>query len=248
MSQVVLCGPDHVEPGVVTVEGIGSGLAAGITRGWAPKPYRYLDPNEDVVAVVGGKRGALLVVADGHSGREASTTAVSHVLERLGGDPPAADLSDRELVDVFDGAQAAVVDAQRRLPAPRRDSATTLTVVCVASRTVQWATMGDSVAVVAGRGNTRLLGAPTRRFVGQPVAGSVSAMVGRGAVEVDAGSWVVVATDGYSDWAPTGGDLPRATALWTAGSDDAQTVVRRLMDKAKVGGAGDNVAIAVARV
>ena len=222
-------------------------MAAGITRGWAPKPYRYLDPNEDVAAVIVGPRGTLLVVADGHSGHESSVVAVQHILDQLGDDPPPADLEDSQLVGLFDVANQAILDTSRGLPPPRGDSATTLVVVLVGEGRVQWASMGDSVAMLAAPGTTRTLAAPMRRFVGHPTAGSLASFVSRGTADVDAGAWVVLATDGYSDWAPTGGNLARATALWSAGSPDAATVVNRLMEKARVGGAGDNVAIVVAQ-
>jgi serine/threonine protein phosphatase PrpC len=200
-----------------------------------------------VAAAITGRRANLLVVADGHSGHESSVAAVGQVLDRIGDDPPPADLTDAQLVELFDVANTAILDASDGLRPPRGDSATTLVVVLVADGRVQWASMGDSVAMLAAPGATRMLASPMRRFVGHPTMGSLASFVSRGAVDVDRDAWVVLATDGYSDWAPTGGDLARATALWSAGSPDAATVVHRLMEKARVGGAGDNVAIVVAR-
>lgn len=172
--------------------------------------------------------------------------AVEAVLAALGGDPPAADLKPQELTDLFGEINQAILAAVAGSRPPRGDSATTLLVALVATGRVQWASAGDSIACVAAPGDTRLLSTPTRRYLGYPL-GSASTMISQGSAAIPPGSWVVLATDGYSDWAPVGDDLARATALWTAGAPDAGTVVDRLMDKARVGGAGDNVGIAVAR-
>jgi serine/threonine protein phosphatase PrpC len=245
-DRILLAGPDHETAGSIAVEQLGPHAAAGIARGWAPKPYAYLDPNEDMAAVVCGPRGTLLVVADGHSGREAPIAAVEAVLAHIDDDPPAADLSDDELVEVLEVANRAVLRRVMSLEPPRADSRTTLVVALVAGDAVQWAALGDSVAILAAPGRTRLLAAQPTRFVGQP--GGVARVATKGSTGAPHGAWVILATDGYSDWAPDGGDLARATALWTAGARDAGTVVHRLLDKARAGGAGDNVAIAVTRV
>lgn len=241
---MVLLGPDLVEPGVVEVAAASPSAAAGLTRGWAPKPYAYVDPNEDAVAVVSDDQETVLVVADGHTGQESSVVAVEAVLEALGGPGVARDLD--AVARAFEMANEAVVAACRDLTPPNSDSATTLVVVVVSAQTVRWASMGDSVAILAHPGSTRQLTRPMRRFIGSAGA-PVAAMVARGQESVEPGTWVVVASDGYSDWAPAGGDLAHATAVWSHGAPDAESVVRRLMDKARAGGAGDNVAIAVAR-
>lgn len=199
-----------------------------------------------------GPRGTLLTVADGHNGQVASLVAVDTVLDRLGDDPPGDGVDDDDLVALFDDANAAIV-ARGGPDEEGRTSATTLTVVLVGSGQVQWASIGDSVACVAAPRHAEMLAEPNRRFLGYlPArralgAASVAPFLSMGSAAIPAGAWVIVATDGYSDWAPKGADLARATALWTAGARDAATVVDRLMDKARVGGAGDNVAIAVAR-
>lgn len=221
--------------------------AAGITRGWAPKPYGYVDPNEDVVAVVAGPRATLVVLADGHNGKESSLTAVQTVVEAFGEDPPAANFNERQLLQILDDANIAVQRGSLSLRPPNRDSATTLVVALIAPGCVQWAAIGDSIATVAAPSGHRMLFSPTRRYLGHPTYGSLAMLVSRGKAKVPAGAWIIVATDGYSDWAPVQGDLARATGQWVAGAANAAGVVEVLMEKAKLGGAGDNVAIAVAR-
>lgn len=233
----------------MAVGSVGPDAAAGLTRGWAPKPYAYTDPNEDVVAVVVGRHATLLVAADGHSGEQASLVAVDLVLERFGDDPP-ADVDPETLIGLFAEADAAVFKAALTQPPRSRDSATTLVVAFVARGHVAWGSVGDSVAVAAAPGATRMLGTVSRRYLGQTMpggAGAVAPFVSAGRIGVPPGTWIVLATDGYSDWAPSGGDLARATGLWTAAASTADEVVGRLMDQARVGGAGDNVGIAVAR-
>lgn len=176
--------------------------------------------------------------------------AVDRVLDRFGDDPP-ADVDRDALADVFAEVDTAIFEAALTEPPRRRDSATTLVTALVARGHVVWGTVGDSVAIAAAPGATRMLGTVSRRYLGQTSPGrpgAVAPFVSTGRIGVPPGTWIVLATDGYSDWAPSGGDVARATGLWTAASTTADEVVGRLMEQARVGGAGDNVGIAVARV
>jgi serine/threonine protein phosphatase PrpC len=76
-----LCGSSsHVIGGVST---IAEGRAAiALSQGGAKKRYPHTDPNEDAAGFALGEPGALLVVADGHSGREAAEVAVGELLRR----------------------------------------------------------------------------------------------------------------------------------------------------------------------
>ena len=56
--------------------------AIAISRGGARKTYRHKHLNEDVAAFITGDGGSLVAVADGHSGCEASETAVTTLAER----------------------------------------------------------------------------------------------------------------------------------------------------------------------
>ena len=53
--------------------------AIAISRGRHAKNYRHTDPNEDVVACYSDGDRVVLVVADGHNGRESSSEAVAAV-------------------------------------------------------------------------------------------------------------------------------------------------------------------------
>src|SRR5690606_26766263 len=107
---------------------------------------------------------------------------------------------------------------------------TTLVVSLLSDQRVQWASIGDSIACVAAPGEARMLFSPNRRFLGYPVppgnAGlpGIAPFMSYGASRLPEGAWVILATDGYSDWAPGGHDLASATALWTAGARDAATI------------------------
>lgn len=245
MAAVTLWGREHVAYGDVVVRPVGPGLAVALTRGLHPKPYPYTDPNEDVVAAVAGPRATLLVVADGHNGVASSEVAVATVLERLGDDPPPADLDDDDLVRLFHDVGWAVLDATTALDRRRRESRTTLSVAIVADGLLQWAAMGDSPVVVADLAAAHELTVPTHHFVGSPLpAGQVDRLLQRGRTPLPEEAWVAVVSDGFSNF--TGGrttadavhDVLSAARSAEAGAAD-------LVQAAFAGGAGDNVAAAV---
>src|SRR5918996_2976956 len=101
VQRAALFGRDHTGSGAMAMVGVGDRTAIGIARGWRPKPYAYVDPNEEAAAAVADDRVQLLVVADGHNGHRASHVAVETVLEVLGLTLPPADLDDDDLVRLF---------------------------------------------------------------------------------------------------------------------------------------------------
>lgn len=242
----VLWGDEHTRMGEVVVSEVGRRVAVALTRGFLPKPYRYVDPNEDTVAAVVGPRATLLVVADGHNGFQATDAVIRHVLDRLGEDPPPADLAEGELVGLFHDAGRAVLARTRGLPPPHRESRTTLTVALLAGRRLQWAAMGDSALLVASAGAGRELTRPRQEFVGFEMdRRDVADRLRRDVVELEAGEWVVLVSDGFTNFttAPSA-----AEAVGAAIVEDASpaAVARDLVEHAGRGGAGDNVAVAVA--
>ena len=242
----VLWGTDHVQSGATTVEAVDARVAIGIARGWQPKPYPYLDPNEDVTAAVVGDGATLLIVADGHRGHEASRAAVTTVLRRFGESPPPAHLTDDELIELFHAAGQAVLAANQGLRAPRGDSRTTLVVALLARGRLQWASMGDSSLFIANGPTAVELTESMHRFLGQPMTRSeVDLSLARGMVDVGPEAWVVLATDGYTDYLPAPATPAEATRVWLRGTRDPVVAVKTLLDKARIGGAGDNVALAV---
>ncbi|CAN5768222.1 hypothetical protein BH23ACT10_BH23ACT10_15620 [soil metagenome] len=240
-----LFGRDHEQPGAVATAVVAnSAVALGLARGWRPKPYTYVDPNEDVVAGVVGARAHLLVVADGHNGRQASHDAVAAVVDLLGHDPRPADLGDDEVIDV-------VVEIGRRIGGQARGrgprSRTTLVVALRTSTHLQWFGVGDSaLLIVDDEHNGRALPTTTRWFLADdPDRATVRRTLARGNVSLPAPAWVTLATDGYTDYLPAGGPASDAAAQAIAGAGTPGRAVDALLEQARRGGAGDNVGVTV---
>lgn len=245
----VLWGADHHEMGVVGVASVGAHTGIALSYGAKPKIAPTGAPNEDAVAVVVGSRATLLVVADGHTGYESVPAAVNAILDRLGPDPPAADLSDDEIVDLFLGANEAVCEVTGCPTGPAAESRTTLIICLLCGSRLQWASFGDSEVFVAGEADARSLGSPKEKFIGYPMdRAAVSELLDRGVVDLDAGEWVVAVTDGFTHFADRPGAriadlISRAAREGVAPAHIAEALVHL----AGAGGAGDNVGVAVAR-
>lgn len=242
VSRVVVLGADHQAPGAAVTVPVGDRVAVGLARGWRPKPYAYVDPNEDAVAAVAGERAQLLVVADGHNGRRASHEAVQAVVDLLGDGPHPPDLSVERVVDVV----AAVDDRVCVAPVRRGRTRTTLVVALRSRSVLQWASVGDSTLAVVADGRPRLLSTSTRWFVGDGL--HRDAMLGAlptGTVDLPASAWVVLATDGYTDYLPRGLTLRAAVTAAVADADGPDGAVRAAFSQAREGGAGDNVGVVV---
>lgn len=238
--KAVLWGKDHVALDEVAARSPAPRTAVAMTRGRHKKAYRYTDPNEDAAVAVVGPRATMLVVADGHNGWTATQAAVDAVLAHFGDDPPPADVSDRELVEVFHRAGGAILDMTGRPEALNPDSRTTLVLALVAGRRLQWASFGDSAVYTATPAAAVRLGQGRHLFVGYPMARHhVDRALERGTQQLTEGAWVIVATDGFVDFAH-----PFPTGLLQAEAD-AEAVARGLVLAACDGGAGDNVAVAV---
>lgn len=245
----VLWGRDHVELGITAVETVDARHALALTRGFLPKHYEYVDPNEDIAAISVGARATLLVVADGHNGLQASETAVGMVLGRLGDDPPPADLDDDTLVDLFHAAGKAVVGATRLLDPPHRHSRTTLTVALIAGRRLQWAALGDSALITASAACGVELTQSRNHFVGNVLSRDhVVARLQRGVAELAEDTWVIAASDGFTNFitAPDPGAAVAATLAASGAAATPAEIAVALLDDAGRGGAGDNVTVAVA--
>ncbi|MGI8575912.1 MAG: PP2C family protein-serine/threonine phosphatase [Egibacteraceae bacterium] len=246
VENAVLWGAEHQDVAATDVRPVGDDVALGLARGWRPKPYWYLDPNEDAVAAVIGPRATLLVVADGHSGVEASHASVRAVLDHFGDDPPPADLLDVELVELYEVAERAVLEATRNEPAPRHDSRTTLVVALLAGRRLQWCSLGDSVLMVVTDEAGMQLSSDAHSFVGSHLTPrDVDALVSRGSAEVHERAWVVLASDGYTNYSPSGVSPADATSVCLRGVSAPTEAASALLELARTGGAGDNVAVAV---
>jgi hypothetical protein len=72
---LMLRGADHPDLGEREVLALDAEHAIGISAGRLPKSYWHLDPNEDAALLSVSPTWALLAVADGHHGADASHAA-----------------------------------------------------------------------------------------------------------------------------------------------------------------------------
>lgn len=242
-TSACLLGRDHEERGSVATDSVRGRAALGLARGWAPKPYPYVDPNEDAVGCAVGARACLLAVADGHNGYAASHAALAEVLGRLGGGSLRADLADDDVVAVVTQVDARIAEANAGRPLGSR---TTLVVALRTATSLQWVAAGDSSLLVVGTGRSAALPSMTHWFLGDGRlrTGHLRGPA-RGRIALPPDAWVVLATDGYTDYVPDGLTAPAAAAVALTASDDPERAVLALLDQARRGGAGDNVGVAV---
>lgn len=239
----VLWGPDHTILDKTAEVMVGGRVALALTRGRHLKRYAYTDPNEDVVAAVTDTNRLMLVVADGHNGKESSVVAVQALVEMARRGLPARVDSDRA-VDLFMRLNDRVVRSLDDPRCPNPGSRTTLAVALLTGPQLSWASVGDSAVFARHADLTLRLDDPRRdRFLGdrfsrRRMAGAMSS----GTVKLGAGDHVYVATDGYTDYA--------ADPLGWRGADGARpdVIARDAVQRASDGGAGDNVAVGVVRV
>lgn len=251
MGLAALWGPDHEELGEVATASAAH-AAIALTRGRFQKLYSYLDPNEDMAAIVAGPRSTLLVVADGHNGALAARTATEEVLANFGEDPP-TEVHEDEWPEIFGRINDRVLGALQ-VPSPQPASRTVLLVAIVSRLTVSWASLGDAALVIAAPGEDRgrQLNRELTRFVGYPMSARVlDNLVQRGRNRVGAGEYVVLATDGLSEFLgpQRPADLiPRVLGRAMRGGGEppsALDAATAIVDVACEAGAGDNVAVAV---
>lgn len=229
--------------GAVEVVAVAEDLALGITRGLHPKPYDYVDPNEDVVAVVREGEVTALLVADGHNGHEGSHALVDAVLDLLP-QPLPATISPREAATLLHAAAEQMRDVRRTLPQPNRMTRSTLTLALVApgpdGRVLTTAAVGDSAVLVVEEDRVEQVTRDRHRFLGDryslpEIAGAMHHAV----TPLSDGATVVAASDGLTNFAPLD-----AVAPCVDGAAPAQTV-RAIIDLAGSHGAGDNVGVAL---
>lgn len=238
---IVLWGRDHTELGEVAVRAPVPGAAVALSRGALPKVYHYVDPNEDAVALAAGGRATLAVVADGHGGIEASEAAVSHMSQRLADDPPPADLTDETLLALFHEAGEAAMTAAYDGP-QQPDSSTTLAMALVTADRLQWASYGDSAVFAGDLGHVLRLDRPLHRFLGYSISfEEMRDELSWGTYARPGGAWVVLATDGFTDYV---GTEPEEAVRQALRQGEPGAVADALVRRAFAGGAGDNVAVA----
>lgn len=206
MRFALLRGREHPELGVHAAVAEAN-LAIAMSRGGYAKQYAYVDPNEDAVAYACGPRGALIAVADGHSGFEAAEVALEHLLEHPAphwtettGPPAGLDGWRRH-------ALAALLDAALQIGKERREgsrSRTTLTLALAAPEAgvCYYAAVGDSHLFAAYAGEAREIARAERSgaFLGDPVvAEKLGDYTRLGALPLAGVRTLIVASDGLSE-------------------------------------------------
>lgn len=233
MTRFVLSGGDHLVHGRVAVGGIERVAGVALTAGWGTHAWRHDDGNEDVVGLEIRADGVRVVVCDGHYGFSTASAAF-HVAMNDG-------RVDAGLVR--DADEAAIrAKAQRDQPT----SGTTFIVADVTGTVLRWVSVGDSSLYVFRDGRLErrnvLRG---NRFVGYTGPGREPAesAMDDGADDLRPGDFVVVASDGFVDYA----DAAAAAAL-LAQSPDPVAAAAALVRLTESTEPGDNVAVAVVRV
>lgn len=264
MRSALLRGPDQVVLGALATIAEGR-VAIALSRGGAAKTYAYLDPNEDAALFAYGARGALVAVADGHAGHEASICALEFLLsERAEGwtEGPAPELArwPEAAGAALAGANAAIrkhAESAGRARPPRTTLA--LALVRPEEGRLLTAAIGDSHLFRVADGAACDLAAPldTRVFFLGHAPETPATLAPKLRVEEPALSGttaVVLATDGLSEQgigvAAPGACVARAAEACRGEAPElrARELVRRLVDEAleaqRRQRSGDNVALA----
>lgn len=243
VMDAILQGRDFALMGEVHVVAPAADLALAITRGIHPKPYDYVDPNEDVVAVVREGTVTALVVADGHNGLEGSHALVDGILDALP-QPLPPSLGRRGAVEAFHRANQHLRGVRRTLSGPNRYTRSTLTVALVdvaadGSRQLQIAGVGDSAVIVSGPASAAQLSRDHHRFLGEALSlPEIAGCLDYSEHTLGADETLIVVTDGFTNFASVH-DVPDLL------DPDPSVAGRNLIDLAARGGAGDNIAVAV---
>ncbi len=263
MPEALRRGRAHTEMGAIAAIAEDA-CAVALSRGGARKPYAHKDPNEDVAGFVRGEAGALLAVADGHSGFEASEIALTSLLTGSGRGwtrrEALADEWSSLATDAICAAHAAILASAARGGNDASRTTLALALVRPGDDLLAWASIGDShvfgaradAAVelaAAARTPTTWLGSPslTQDELRERIA------VGCGALAETRD--VVLATDGISERG-IGFEAPDAAVLEaTAKAADcepdlrglatARGLVEQALEAQRRNRAGDNVAAAV---
>lgn len=250
-SSTVLWGRDHEVFAEIATTGLPDGVGGALSRGRFPKQYEHVDPNEDAVLLAQRRGVLLLAVADGHNGVDAGEAALEGVLSAFNGDwePPRAATSrlaglvtraqPHALEALAAAARTAVAERLRRVDDPaRRASRTALSLAVVVGDGMHVLTFGDTaVFLVRGR-RVRRLGS-SGSFLGARTELPPSTTL-----RLRGDDRVVVASDGCTDFLGRGLD---DALLAAAALDDPVRAARGLVQAAGDAGAGDNVAVVVAR-
>jgi serine/threonine protein phosphatase PrpC len=266
MRSALLRGREHTRLGVTAA--VAEGRAAiALSRGGAPKAYRYRDPNEDAALFAMGEGGILLAVADGHGGCDASEIAVEKLLTAFAPVWTAAAAPGlREewgslAIDAFGALNAAILE--RVALGGTATARTTLAFALLrpGDDLLAFASLGDSHVFQVDAGEVQELGHDRERrsrylgFASETAESLVDKQVS--GVQTLAGtSAVVLVTDGLSEHG-IGVAVPEDAVAECAGAASrgepalqplvvARSLVERALAEHRRHRSGDNVAAAVA--
>jgi serine/threonine protein phosphatase PrpC len=238
----ILRGADHPDLDVIETRSVAPDLAIALTRGRLPKRYAHTDLNEDVVAVRRDDDRTALVVADGHRGHEASHVAVDAVLRLVG--RPVHPWSRHDAVRALHAVNEQIHLARAALSGEHRGTRTTLVVGVVAvdddgQRYLTHSSVGDSAVLVLRGQVVHRISRDRHHFLGDAMSAPlVAGAMDYGQTDLEDDDVVIVVSDGYTNFAP----VEAIASAWDPAPD---IMVRRIVEIAGDGGAGDNVAAAV---
>ena len=240
VRSIALFGDDHIALGEIAVGEIPPRLALALSRGKFPKGYAHLDANEDGCLIATDGVSSVLAVVDGHSGFDAARAALlaveAHTLDLLA---QASTAPRKALLSCVEAAGAAVTATVSDQMGDRAGSRSTLAVALMSQDRLTVVGLGDSgVALVRGSKAQHIL--PSAPFLGP---GTDMSSVSVAADDIESGDRVVVATDGLFDF--LGRDWHHRLAGLAAEAAPA-ALARQAVEAAFMGGAGDNIAVAVA--
>jgi len=236
LRTALLLGEDHIELGDVAIREITPKVAIGISCGRFPKGYPHLDPNEDAVFAASDGDTTILAVADGHQGFDAAREAIAAIASAA----PSLISSDPNSI-VRELGTAAIAAVASKVPAfdpPRSRSRTALSICAIRGGNLATSTAGDTACFVARKGRARRIGASSPFLSPNTDPGSMQIDV----VALSPRSSIFVASDGLVDFVK-----PLHRTLRSATRQLPRDAVDLLMAAAFAGGAGDNIALGVAR-
>jgi serine/threonine protein phosphatase PrpC len=209
MRSSLLRGRDHTQLGVTAAVAEGP-AAIAISRGGAPKAYRYRDPNEDVALFAQGEGGVLLAVADGHGGCDAAEIAVEKLLASFAprwtglAAPGLREDWSKLAIAALGEVNAAILERVALGGVATARSTLALALLRPGDDLLAFASLGDSHVFQVTAGDVRGLGAQRERgsrFLGF-ASETAQSLAGKHAAGVQALSGtraVVLVTDGLSE-------------------------------------------------
>ncbi len=234
LRRVELRGRDYPELGPLALVALPGAGALALSRGVEPKPYAYVDPNEDGALLAASDAGVLAAVVDGFNGVAASERALAAVAAG------AEALIAAEARDFAGRARALALEVSRSLRAVAPSQTCLLFAVRRGSE-LRFATFGDSLLFRASKPDAASLETP--HVLGPKLSARALSLTGfwHGSLSLAPGERVALVSDGVTNFISD----PLALRACLRDAPDAAASARAIARAAFDGGAGDNVAVAV---